>query len=47
MFAETLMPGSCNSSSSSWALALAYLAWCPMHGADAAEVLLEALPVGM
>lgn len=28
-----------------WALALGYLAWCPTHGAAAAEALMEALPV--
>jgi hypothetical protein len=27
--------------------ALQYLALCPTHGADAAEVLLESLPVGV
>jgi len=27
-------------------LAVSYLSWCPTHGADAAEILLESLPVG-
>ena len=40
LFAETLM-----FQRSTWALAVDYLAWCPTHGADAAEALLEALPV--
>jgi hypothetical protein len=26
-------------------LAISYLAWCPVYGADAAEVVLESLPV--
>lgn len=46
LFAETLMPGGALGGSGSWKLALAYLAWCPVHGADAAEVVLEGLPVG-
>eukprot|EP00798_Chlamydomonas_sp_ICE-L_P023077 gene23077-30269_t len=41
LFAETLM-----SHPSTWKLALDYLAWCPLHGADAAESFLEALPYG-
>lgn len=42
-WAETLLPGCLGGG---WRLALAYLAWCPTHGAAAAEALMEALPVG-
>ncbi|KAG2489150.1 hypothetical protein HYH03_012376 [Edaphochlamys debaryana] len=41
-WAESLLPGL---RGGGWALALAYLAWCPQHGAAAAEALMEAMPV--
>ena len=40
LFAEML---ACQPSTAK--LAISYLAWCPTHGADAAEILLESLPV--
>ncbi|GLI65398.1 hypothetical protein VaNZ11_008954 [Volvox africanus] len=42
IWAESLLPGCLGGG---WQLALQYLAWCPQHGAAAAEALLEALPV--
>lgn len=42
LLAESLMS---SSSGSAWALALSYLAWCPQHGGDAADIMMEALPV--
>ncbi|GFR51571.1 hypothetical protein Agub_g13909, partial [Astrephomene gubernaculifera] len=41
-WAETLLPGCLGGG---WQLALHYLAFCPQHGAAAAEALLEAMPV--
>jgi len=39
-YVETLM--GCDST---WQVAAEYLAWCPVYGADAMEVLLARLPV--
>eukprot|EP00967_Tisochrysis_lutea_P044794 scaffold54339_cov17-Tisochrysis_lutea.AAC.1 len=44
LLAESLMS---SSSGSAWALALSYLAWCPQHGGDAADIMMEALPVSV
>eukprot|EP00775_Hariotina_reticulata_P010403 gene10403-10561_t len=38
-YAESLMVQAC-----SWQLAAEYLAWCPVHGADALETLIETSP---
>lgn len=40
------MSGSSNAGTS-WGLALSYLAWCPQHGGDAADIMMEALPVSL
>ncbi|GFH05798.1 nuclear pore complex protein Nup85, partial [Haematococcus lacustris] len=46
LFAETLL-GSMTPAAPvrGWPLALQYLTLCPQHGAEAAELMLQALPV--
>jgi hypothetical protein len=39
-YAEVLVGGA-----STWAVGAEYLAWCPVYGADALEVMLEKSPV--